>query len=88
MRESDRVVNKNGGVSTVCSPHCSQLKLEMTPAGGYAVLEDPQEKITGQRFESFEQVMSAMDQGGFGDMLCGLVAEKLNDVDEPEASDG
>lgn len=61
------------------------VRIQVQAPMGFQVLEDAQAQaigktvLTGRIFESFEQLMSSMDQGGFGDMLCGLVAAKLQE---------
>ncbi|CAD7965127.1 unnamed protein product [Amoebophrya sp. A120] len=63
-----------------------RLKLSLAADTAYTVLEDSTEdaaqSLISQQFESFEQVMSALDKGGFGDLLCNLVVDKLGELGE------
>eukprot|EP00392_Amoebophrya_sp_AT5.2_P019277 g20045.t1 len=59
-----------------------KLRITLSAATAYLVLDDPfcppgTAALTNRQFESFEQVLSALDEGGFGDLLCNLVMDKL-----------
>ena len=72
-----------------------RVELSLSPGEGFKVLRDASAAapLDGQCFESIEQVLSAMDGGGFSDLLCGLVAGRLDGLaaeraeDEDEAAD-
>ncbi|CAD7948649.1 unnamed protein product [Amoebophrya sp. A25] len=57
-----------------------RLRLSLSAQTAFTVIEDPENKLLGRQFESFEQVMSALDEGDFGDLLCGLAAAKLAEM--------
>uniref|UniRef100_A0A7S2BG52 GSKIP domain-containing protein n=1 Tax=Alexandrium andersonii TaxID=327968 RepID=A0A7S2BG52_9DINO len=55
-----------------------ELRVRLTPSS-FCVEEDSQDgSLRGEQFETFEQVLSAMDGAeAFGSRLCGLVSEQL-----------
>ena len=56
------------------------LKVLLNASVAFQVVEDEHaSSLVGRRYESLEQLMSALDEADFGNLLCALAAAKLEE---------